>query len=72
MDEAYSVIMEELANMSSLHLEPTELEKVKNKIESSHTFGEMSVLNKAMSLLHKPLFHQHILLLLQRHLLQVT
>jgi zinc protease len=50
LDEAYSVIMEELANMSSLHLEPTELEKVKNKIESSHTFGEMSVLNKAMSL----------------------
>jgi zinc protease len=50
LDEAFELIFDELKVISEELLEENELEKVKNKIESTHTFSEMSVLNKAMSL----------------------
>jgi zinc protease len=49
MDEAEKAINEELGKIKQ-HIDDTELEKVKNKIESTHIFSEMNVLNKAMNL----------------------
>jgi zinc protease len=50
LEEAYSLIRSQLEAMANELMDAKELEKVKNKIESTHTFSEMSILNKAMSL----------------------
>jgi zinc protease len=52
VDEAEKAIKEELKKLKSNSLKEEELLKVKNKIESSLIFSEMSVLNKAMNLSH--------------------
>jgi len=49
MVEAELGIVEELEKIME-NIDDSELEKVKNKIESTHVFSEMSVLNKAMNL----------------------
>lgn len=50
LGEAQELIWEYLEQIKSELVSERELEKVKNKVESSNVFGEMSVLNKAMSL----------------------
>lgn len=50
LKEAQELIWEYLEQIKSELVSERELEKVKNKVESSNVFGEMSVLNKAMSL----------------------
>jgi predicted Zn-dependent peptidase len=50
LDEAFALIQVELKGLITEKIKESELEKVKNKIESTHTFSEMSILNKAMSL----------------------
>ena len=50
MDQAEKAIEEELNKLKTELVSENELTKVKNKIESSHTFGEMDVLNKATNL----------------------
>ncbi|MCF8296901.1 MAG: insulinase family protein [Saprospiraceae bacterium] len=49
-EKAESAIFAELAKLKEQKIEEIELQKVKNKIESSKLFAEMSVLNKAMNL----------------------
>jgi predicted Zn-dependent peptidase len=48
--EAEEAISSELKNIKSISIEDHELQKVKNKIESTLVFSEMSILNKAMNL----------------------
>lgn len=50
VDEAETVIWKELKDIASKNVLDYELEKVKNKIESTMAFSEMSILNKAMNL----------------------
>lgn len=50
LEEAQALIWEYIEEIKSALVSERELEKVKNKVESSNMFGEMSVLNKAMSL----------------------
>ncbi|CAG5084536.1 M16 family metallopeptidase [Parvicella tangerina] len=50
LKEAQELIWEYLEDLKSTLVTERELEKVKNKVESSNVFGEMTVLNKAMSL----------------------
>lgn len=50
MDDAEKAIDEELQKMKSEAVDPIELTKVKNKMEASHVFGEVDVLNKATNL----------------------
>lgn len=50
LKEAYNEVRKELNLLQKELCTDEELQKVLNKIESSHVFGEMSVLNKAMSL----------------------
>jgi len=50
LDEAYQTIRKELELMQTEMVHEDELTMVKNKIESTTVFGEMSVLNKAMGL----------------------
>jgi predicted Zn-dependent peptidase len=50
MEEADTAIEEELHKMRSAPVTADELVKVKNKMESSHVFGEVEVLNKATNL----------------------
>ena len=50
LDEAYQLIRTELDIMQTELCDEKELTMVKNKIESTSVFGEMSVLNKAMGL----------------------
>lgn len=50
MKQAEIAIEEELNKLKTEFVSENELTKVKNKIESSHTFGEMDVLNKATNL----------------------
>lgn len=50
LEEAQTLIWEYVEELKSTLVSERELEKVKNKVESSNVFGEMSVLNKAMSL----------------------
>jgi zinc protease len=50
MEEADSAINEELQKIKSEFVTVDELTKVKNKMEASHVFGEMEVLNKATNL----------------------
>jgi predicted Zn-dependent peptidase len=49
-DEAEAAVFAELEKLSSELLSQRELDKVKNKAESSMLFGEMGVLDKAMNL----------------------
>src|SRR5690606_14806706 len=50
IEAAESAIWEELDKMTSEYVLDYELAKVKNKIESTMVFSEMSILNKAMNL----------------------
>ncbi|HLC83736.1 MAG TPA: insulinase family protein, partial [Bacteroidia bacterium] len=50
MEEAEKGIDEELEKMKTQLVAKEELQKVKNKMESSHVFGEIEVLNKAANL----------------------
>lgn len=50
MEEAERGINEELEKMKTQLVDKAELQKVKNKMESSHVFGEIEVLNKAANL----------------------
>lgn len=50
MQEAEKGIDEELQKISELPTPGSELQKVKNKMESALTFGEMSISNKALNL----------------------
>ena len=50
MKESQDLIWKSIEQMKLELVSERELEKVKNKVESSNVFGEMSVLNKAMSL----------------------
>ncbi len=50
MEEAEQGINEELEKMKTQLVGKDELQKVKNKMESSHVFGEIEVLNKAANL----------------------
>jgi len=52
LEEAREIIFGELELFKKEGPSERELSKVKNKLESSTVFGEMSVLNKAMSLCH--------------------
>lgn len=50
MEEAEKVIWEQLEELCNHPVAPYELEKVKNKIESTMVFAEMAILEKAMNL----------------------
>lgn len=50
MEVAERGINEELEKMKTQLVDKAELQKVKNKMESSHVFGEIEVLNKAANL----------------------
>ncbi len=50
LKEAQDLIWNAIDKIKTELVSERELEKVKNKVESSNVFGEMSVLNKAMSL----------------------
>lgn len=50
VEEAEQAIWEELEDLKAGLVEDYELEKVKNKIESTMAFSEMSILDKAMNL----------------------
>ena len=50
LEEAEDAIWSELALVRNELVEEEELQKVKNKVESSLLFSEMSVLNKAINL----------------------
>lgn len=49
-EEAEEAIKDEIEKIKNQTVDKKELEKVKNKIESTNTFSETSVLNKAMNL----------------------
>jgi predicted Zn-dependent peptidase len=48
--DANKAIENELEKVANEKIEEKELQKVKNKVESTLTFSEMSILNKAMNL----------------------
>jgi predicted Zn-dependent peptidase len=50
LTDADKALQQELEKLLSTGIVQNELEKAKNKTESSHVFGEMSILNKAMNL----------------------
>lgn len=50
LEEADDAILEVIEELKSKPLDSNELQKVKHKAESTHVFGEMSILNKAMNL----------------------
>ncbi len=52
MKEAEKAIWDEIEILKKQKVEALELEKVKNKVESTMLYGKVSVLNKAMSLAH--------------------
>lgn len=49
-DAAEDSLNEEIEKIKSVYISGEELEKVKNKFESSHVFSNTSILNKAMNL----------------------
>ena len=55
MEDAENAILRELEMLKETTVEDMELQKVKNKIESSLIFSEMSALNKAMNLAYSEL-----------------
>ncbi|MCB0705029.1 MAG: insulinase family protein [Saprospiraceae bacterium] len=50
LEQLETIIWKELNQLREEKLEARELEKVKNKLESTHEFSESSILNKAMNL----------------------
>lgn len=50
LEQADAAVVAEIEKLQATLIDEQELEKVRNKAESSHVFGEMAVLNKAMSL----------------------
>lgn len=50
LEQAEKAIWKELDSLKAVPVAPEELEKVKNKIESTHVFAELSILDKAMNL----------------------
>ena len=50
IEEAKTVIWKELTNMVNTEIDNSELDKIKNKAESSLVFSEVSILNRAMNL----------------------
>ncbi|MEX1187842.1 MAG: pitrilysin family protein [Bacteroidia bacterium] len=50
MEQADEAIIEVIEELKTQKLDSNELKKVKHKAESTHVFGEVSVLNKAMNL----------------------
>jgi predicted Zn-dependent peptidase len=50
MQQADDAINEELQKLKSELVTENELTKVKNKIEASHVFGEVDILNKATNI----------------------
>ena len=58
LKQAYQLIMQEINCLCEISINKRELEKVKNKIQSSLTFQEISNLNKAMSLGYYELFNE--------------
>lgn len=54
-EEADDAINELVVNLQKNGVEPKELEKVKNQALSSHSFGEVQVLNRAMNLAYNDL-----------------
>jgi len=55
MQEAEKAIYEEISQIIHGPIDEYEIEKVKNKFESTHQFGQLSVLNKAMDLAYQEL-----------------
>ena len=55
MQEAEKAIHEEIGQIILGPIDEYEVEKVKNKFESTHQFGQLSVLNKAMDLAYQEL-----------------
>jgi predicted Zn-dependent peptidase len=47
---ADAAIQHEIAKIQQIEIQTQELQKVKNKAESTHVFGELGILNKAMNL----------------------
>ena len=56
LEDAYKLISDELELLIAFGVQDRELQKIKNKIQSSLTFQEISNLNKAMSLGYYELF----------------
>lgn len=50
LEKAESLLLEELEKLKNELIPPKELEKVKNKVEANFTYGQTSILNKAMNL----------------------
>ena len=50
MEDAEAAINEEVEKLRKEKVEEEELNKIKNKVEASHKFSEVSVLNRAMHL----------------------
>lgn len=50
MDDAEKYLLEQVELLKCTNIEEYELEKVKNKIESSNTFAELTTVNKAINL----------------------
>ncbi|MBR9922328.1 MAG: insulinase family protein [Bacteroidetes bacterium] len=50
LEQLEEIIWTELDQLRNESLSPRELEKVKNKLESTHEFSESNILNKAMNL----------------------
>lgn len=57
VEEAEKAIWKEIGLLKSELVKNTELEKVKNKVESTMIIGEVSILNKAMSLAYYELIN---------------
>jgi len=55
MERAEEALNKEISEIRNQEINPDELEKVKNKIESTLEFSEISVLNKAMNLSYSEL-----------------
>lgn len=55
MDEAEKALNEEIDKLSTIEVSSDELQKVKNKIESTIEFSEINVLDKAMNLAYNEL-----------------
>lgn len=51
-EEAERYVQQELDEMMNEKVDPSELNKVRNKLEANYIYGNMSYLNKAMNLAH--------------------
>ncbi|MCD4698721.1 MAG: insulinase family protein [Bacteroidales bacterium] len=66
MQDAEKALNREIENIRDERISEQELEKVKNKIESTLEFSEMSVLNKAMNLAYSELIGDACLINLEK------